>query len=50
MSENIPIIRLENISKSYQEGVDAIDNLSLEVDKGEFVFVVGPSEIGRAHV
>ena len=48
MSENIPIIRLENISKSYQEGVDAIDNLSLEVDKGEFVFVVGPSGSGKS--
>ena len=48
MSENVPIIRLENISKSYQEGVDAIDNLSLEVDKGEFVFVVGPSGSGKS--
>lgn len=48
MSENVPIIRLEHISKSYQEGVDAIDNLSLEVEKGEFVFVVGPSGSGKS--
>lgn len=48
MSENVPIIRLERISKSYQEGVDAIDNLSLEINKGEFVFVVGPSGSGKS--
>lgn len=48
MSENVPIIKLENISKSYQEGVDAIDKLSLEVNKGEFVFVVGPSGSGKS--
>ncbi|MCI8306543.1 MAG: cell division ATP-binding protein FtsE [Lachnospiraceae bacterium] len=42
------MIRLERISKSYQEGVDAIDNLSLEINKGEFVFVVGPSGSGKS--
>ncbi|MDE6635266.1 MAG: cell division ATP-binding protein FtsE [Lachnospiraceae bacterium] len=42
------MIKLDKISKSYQEGVDAIDNLSLEIDKGEFVFVVGPSGSGKS--
>lgn len=48
MNNNLPIIKLDKISKSYQEGVDAIDNLSLEIDKGEFVFVVGPSGSGKS--
>lgn len=48
LNNNLPIIKLDKISKSYQEGVDAIDNLSLEIEKGEFVFVVGPSGSGKS--
>lgn len=48
MDNNLPIIKLENISKSYQEGVDAIENVSMEINKGEFVFIVGPSGSGKS--
>lgn len=42
---------LENISKQYGEGdttVMALKNVSLQVDEGEFVAVVGPSGSGKS--
>jgi putative ABC transport system ATP-binding protein len=44
------MIRLENISKRYRMGdvqVTALDNVSLEIGKGEFVVVLGPSGSGK---
>ena len=44
------MIRLENVSKRYRMGdvqVTALDNVSLEIDKGEFVVVLGPSGSGK---
>ncbi|NLX11063.1 MAG: ABC transporter ATP-binding protein [Chloroflexi bacterium] len=44
------MIHLENISKRYQVGdvsVSALDNVSLTVEKGEFVVVLGPSGSGK---
>lgn len=40
------MIEITNISKTYvmgEEEIHAIDNISLHVDKGEFVSIVGPS-------
>ena len=42
------MIQLENVSKSYSEGIPALNDVSIQIQEGEFVFVVG--EIGRAHV
>jgi cell division transport system ATP-binding protein len=42
------MIRLDNVSKIYKESVKALDGVSLEIGKGEFVFVVGPSGSGKS--
>jgi putative ABC transport system ATP-binding protein len=44
------MITLQNVSKRYPMGsnlVTALDNVSLEIQKGEFVVVLGPSGSGK---
>ncbi|MBR1390155.1 MAG: cell division ATP-binding protein FtsE [Lachnospiraceae bacterium] len=42
------MIKLEHVSKSYTKGVPAIDDISLHIQEGEFVFVVGDSGSGKS--
>lgn len=41
------LIKLQGISKTYQGWKTAIKNIDLEIKKGEFVFLVGPSGAGK---
>lgn len=44
-------IQLENVSKLYQQGENqilALDNISLTVEQGEFIAVIGPSGSGKS--
>ncbi|MCE4613430.1 MAG: ABC transporter ATP-binding protein [Desulfurococcales archaeon] len=40
-------IRVENLTKVFQPNVVALDNVSLDVEKGEFLVVLGPSGSGK---
>jgi cell division transport system ATP-binding protein len=42
------LIRFENVSKEYKNGVKALSNIDLSIKKGEFVFIVGPSGAGKS--
>jgi cell division transport system ATP-binding protein len=42
------MISLRNVSLVYQNGVRALDNVTLEIGKGDFVFLVGHSGTGKS--
>ncbi len=42
------MIRFEGVTKTYKGGVTAVSDISLEISKGEFVFLVGPSGSGKS--
>ncbi len=42
------MIQLENVSKSYKNGVHALRNVNLTIEDGEFVYVIGPTGSGKS--
>jgi cell division transport system ATP-binding protein len=42
------MIKVEDVAKVYKDSVVALEEVNLEIGKGEFVFVVGPSGSGKS--
>lgn len=44
------MIRLTDIYKEYQNGTKALKGVSMQIDDGDFVFLVGPSGSGKSTI
>jgi cell division transport system ATP-binding protein len=44
----VSVIEAHHLSKLYSRGVYALRDLSIRIDKGEFVFLTGPSGAGKS--
>ena len=38
---------MKNVGKVYDSGIVALSDINVDIQKGEFVFVVGPSGAGK---
>ena len=42
------MVELKNVNVHYSSGVDALQNINLRINDGEFVFIVGGSGAGKS--
>ena len=41
------MIRLRRVTKIYKGNIYALEDVTVDIEKGEFVFLVGPSGSGK---
>ena len=44
----VPVVELRNVTKVYDGGSVALDQVSMRIRRGEFVFLVGPTGCGKS--
>lgn len=44
------MILLDSVSKKYPSGIVAVEDINLKIEDGEFVFLVGPSGVGKTTI
>ena len=44
------MIELQDVHKTYDTGTKALNGISMKIDDGEFVFLVGPSGSGKSTI
>ena len=42
------MIELTNVNKTYKNGVNALHNVNLTINQGEFVYIIGPTGSGKS--
>ena len=42
------MLELKHIAKTYKNGVNALYNINLKIDQGEFVYIIGPTGSGQS--
>ena len=42
------MIHLENVSKTYKNGTNALNDISLDIEDGEFVYIIGETGSGKS--
>ena len=48
MLRSVKMIRFKNVSKIYDNNVKALSDVNVDIESGEFVFLVGPSGAGKS--
>lgn len=44
------MIELKNVTKSYPNGVHALNRVSLAIEDGEFIYIIGPTGSGKSTI